>query len=117
MRSSLPEENGSLLDDKVRTQEGAVSSSGGACGTSFFPEDLRQQQDKNAATLGTALPANGARRRKRNLLQHQLLTTSLLRGALSRKVRNLQQLTLGQLRRRLASSRKLSLLQKKETKA
>ena len=39
MRSSLPEENGSLLDDKVRAQEGAVSSSGGACGTSFFPED------------------------------------------------------------------------------
>ena len=66
MRSSLPEENGSLLDDKVRTQEGAVSSSGGACGTSFFPENLRQQQDKNTAALGTtALPAKGATRRRR----------------------------------------------------
>ena len=64
-RSSLPEKNGSLHDDKVRTQEGAVSSSGGALGTSFFPEDLRQQQDKNTATLGTtALPAKGARRRR-----------------------------------------------------
>ena len=66
MRSSLPEENGSLLDDKVRTQEGAVTSSGGACDTSFFPEDLRQQQDKNTAASGTtALPAKGARRRRR----------------------------------------------------
>ena len=66
MRSSLPEENGSLLDDKVRAQEGAVPSSGGAGGISFFPEDLRQQQDKNTAALGTtALPAKGARRRKK----------------------------------------------------
>ena len=66
VRSSLPEENGSLLDDKVGAQEGAVPSSGGACATSFFPEDLRQQQDKNTAALGTtALPAKGARRRRR----------------------------------------------------
>ena len=66
MRSGLPEENGSLLDDKDRTQEGSVSSSGGAFGTSFFPEDLRQQQDKNTAALGTtALPAQGATKRKR----------------------------------------------------
>ena len=64
--SSLPEENGSLLDDKGRTQEEAVSSSGGACATSFIPEDLRQQQDKNTAALGTtALPAKGATRRKK----------------------------------------------------
>ena len=64
--SSLPEENGSLLDDKGRTQEEAVSSSGGACETSFFLENLRQQQDKNTAALGTtALPAKGARRRKK----------------------------------------------------
>ena len=64
--SSLPEENGSLLDDKARTQEGAVPSSGGACATSFFPENLRQQQDKNIAALGTtALPTKGARRRKK----------------------------------------------------
>ena len=66
MRSSLPEENGSLLDDKVGAQEGAVPSSGGACATSFFPEDLRQQQAKNSAALGTtALPEKGARRRRR----------------------------------------------------
>ena len=64
--SSLPEENGSLLDDKVGTQEGAVPSSGGACGNSFYLENLRQQQDKNTATLGTtALPAKGARKRRR----------------------------------------------------
>ena len=35
--SSLPGENGSLLDDKGRTQEEATSSSGGACETSFLP--------------------------------------------------------------------------------
>ena len=65
VRSSLPEENGNLLDDKVRTQEGVVSSSGGACETSFFPEDLRQQQDKNTATLGTTtLPAKGATKKE-----------------------------------------------------
>ena len=64
--SSLPETNGSLLDDKVGTQEGAVPSSGGACDTSFFMENLRQQQDKNTAALGTtALPTKGARRKRR----------------------------------------------------
>ena len=64
--SSLPEESGSLLDDKGRTQEEAVSSSGGACETNFFLENLRQQQEKNTAALGTtALPAKGARRRKK----------------------------------------------------
>ena len=64
--SSFPEENGSLLDDKVGTQEGAVPSSGGACATSFFSENLRQQQAKNTATLGTtALPTKGARRKRR----------------------------------------------------
>ena len=77
MRSSLPEENGSLLDDKASDQQVAasqeedlgnceVSASGGAFGTSFFPENLRQQQDKNTASLGTtALPKQGARRRRR----------------------------------------------------
>ena len=75
MRSSLPEENGSLLDDKGSDQDAAsqqealgnceVSASGGAS-TSFFPENLRQQQDKNPTSLGTtALPAKGARRRRR----------------------------------------------------
>ena len=66
MRSSLPEENGSLLDDKGRTQQEAVQSSGGTFGTSFFPEDLRQQQDKNTAASGTtALPTKDATRRKK----------------------------------------------------
>ena len=66
-RSSLPETNGSLLDDKGRTQEEAVQSSGGACETSFSLENLRQQQAKNTAALGTptALPEKGARRKRR----------------------------------------------------
>ena len=56
----------SLLDDKGRTQEEAISSSGGACETSFFLENLRHQQNKNPAALGTTtLPAKGARRRKK----------------------------------------------------
>ena len=39
---------------------------GGALGSSFLPENLRQQQEKNTASLGTtALPAKGARRRKK----------------------------------------------------
>ena len=64
--SSLPEENGRLLDDKVRTQEEAVSSSVGACETSFFLENLRQQQDQNTATLGTtASPTKDATKRKK----------------------------------------------------
>ena len=37
MRSSLPEEIGSLLDDKVRAQEGAVSSSGGSLWNQLLP--------------------------------------------------------------------------------
>ena len=64
--SSLPKENGSLLDDKVGTQEGVVPASGGACDNSFYLENLRQQQDKNTAALGTtALPEKGAKKRKR----------------------------------------------------
>ena len=65
--SSLPETNGSLLDDKGRTQEEAGTLSGGACDTSFSLENLRQQQAKNTANLGTttALPAKGAKRRKK----------------------------------------------------
>ena len=81
--SSLPEEVGSLLDDKVGTQEGAVQSSGGACDTSFFLENLRQQQDKNTAALGTtALPTKGARRRSQETFcQRKLLRINLTRGA------------------------------------
>ena len=89
--SSLPEQNGSLLDDRESAQDAAwqeelcsreVTTSGGACGTSFYPENLRQQQAKNTATLGTtALPDTGAKKERRNLLQEELLTTSLTRGA------------------------------------
>ena len=72
----MPQANGSLLDDKDSDQQDAaskedlesteVSASGGALGTSFSPENLRQQQDKNTTSLGTtALPKQGARRRRR----------------------------------------------------
>ena len=65
--SNLPTMQASLLDDKGRTQEETVPSSGGACEHSFSMENLRQQQAKNTATLGTtiALPDKGARRRRR----------------------------------------------------
>ena len=73
--SSLPQDNGSLLDDKDGTQQDAaskdeldshmVSASGGAVGTSFSLENLRQQ-DKNTTSLGaTALPVQGAKKRKK----------------------------------------------------
>ena len=53
----------SLLDDKGRT----LATSGGACETSFQQENLRPQQDKNTAALGTtALPTKGAKKRRRN---------------------------------------------------
>ena len=60
--SSFQTHSESLLDDKGRTQE----ASGGACATSFDPENLRPQQDKNTATLGTASPTKGARKRRRS---------------------------------------------------
>ena len=72
MRSSFQEENGSLLDDKNSDQDAAwqeepcsreVTTSGGACGTSFYPENLRQH--KNTTCLGTALPDQGAKKRKK----------------------------------------------------
>ena len=73
--SSLPQDNGSLLDDKDGTQQDAaskdeldshmVSASGGAIGTSFSLENLRQQH-KNTTSLGaTALPAKGAKKRNK----------------------------------------------------
>ena len=72
MRSSFPEENG-LLDDKSNDQDAAwqvelcsreVTTSGGACATSFYPENLRQH--KNTTSLGaTALPKQGANKRKK----------------------------------------------------
>ena len=73
MRSSFQEENGSLLDDKDSAQDAAseeeltskeVSASGGALGTSFHSENLRQH--KNTTSLGTtALQEQGANKRKR----------------------------------------------------
>ena len=65
--SNLPTMQASLLDDKGRTQEEACTSSGGACEYSFSLENLRQQQAKNTATLGTttALPEKGARKKRR----------------------------------------------------
>ena len=73
MRSSFPEENGSLLDDKDSDQDAAwqvelcsreVTNSGGACATSFYPENLRQH--KNTTSVGaTALPKQGAKKRKK----------------------------------------------------
>ena len=65
--SSLPKVVGSLLDDKGRTQEEEVAPSGGACDNSFSLENLREQQAKNTANLGTttALPTKGAKRRKK----------------------------------------------------
>ena len=64
---SLPKVVGSLLDDKGRTQEEAVATSGGACDNSFSLENLREQQAKNTANLGTntASPGKGAKRRKK----------------------------------------------------
>ena len=52
----------SLLDDKGRT----LATSGGACETSFQQENLRPQQDKNKAALGTTALPKGARKRRRN---------------------------------------------------
>ena len=72
--SSLPQPNGSLLDDKNGTHQDAalqhelynqeLSSSGGADGSSFSLENLRQH--KNTTTLGaTALPKQGAKKRNK----------------------------------------------------
>ena len=65
--SSFQQNSESLLNDKSRTQEEAVTSSGGACEHSFSLENLRQQQAKNTATLGTttAWPEKGAKRKRK----------------------------------------------------
>ena len=60
--SSFQHHSESLLDDKGRI----LATSGGACATSFDSANLRPQQDKNKAALGTALPTKGARKRRRN---------------------------------------------------
>ena len=65
-RSSLPQEVGSLLDSKGGTLEEEVAASGGALDGSLPLENLREQQAKNTATLGTtASQDKGAKRRKK----------------------------------------------------
>ena len=49
-RSSLPQEVGSLLDDKSGTLEEAVATSGGALDSSFPLENLREQQLRTQQT-------------------------------------------------------------------
>ena len=98
--SSFPKENGSLLDDKSRTQEVAVPTSGGACENSFYLENLRQQQDKNTAALGNnSLAGTRCKEKKKKEEEETFCPQKLLRiisrGALSRTVRHLQQATLG----------------------
>ena len=58
---------GSLLDDKGRTQEEAAwQLQGELVTTSFSLENLREQQAKNTAALGTTTsPGKGAKRRKK----------------------------------------------------
>ena len=65
-RSSLPQEVGSLLDSKDGTLEEEVASSGGALDGSLPLENLKEQQAKNTATLGTtASQEKGAKRRRK----------------------------------------------------
>ena len=72
--SSLPQNDGSLLDDKNGTHQDAalqrelanqeVTASGGASGSSFSLQNLSQH--KNTTSLGaTALPKQGAKRNKK----------------------------------------------------
>ena len=65
--SNLQSMQASLLNDKGRTQEEAVATSGGASHDSLPLENLREQQAKNTAPLGTttALPEKGAKRRRK----------------------------------------------------
>ena len=65
--SSLPEQIGSLLDDKGRTPDEALATSGGAYDDSLPLENLKEQQAKNTTNLGTttAWPEKGAKRRKK----------------------------------------------------
>ena len=65
--SNLQSMQASLLNDKGRTQEEAVATSGGASHDSLPLENLREQQANNTANLGTttAWPEKGAKRRKK----------------------------------------------------
>ena len=73
--SSFQHDDGSLLDDKDGAQQDAASQEelvsnmalalGGALGSSF-PSDNLRQQDKNTTSLGaTALPTKGAKKRNK----------------------------------------------------
>ena len=65
--SNLQTMQASLLNDKGRTQDEALATSGGASHDSLPLENLREQQAKNTAPLGTttALPEKGAKRRRK----------------------------------------------------
>ena len=65
--SSLPQPNGSLLDDKEGTLDADGTTSGGALQHSFSLKKLDAQQAKNTANLGTttASQSKGARRRRK----------------------------------------------------
>ena len=65
--SSFQDHSESLLDDKVRTQDRALATSGGAFHDSLPLENLREQQAKNTATLGTttACQEKGAKRKRK----------------------------------------------------
>ena len=64
--SSFQDHSESLLDDKGRTQDRALATSGGACYDSLPLENLREQQAKNTATLGTtACQEKGAKRKRK----------------------------------------------------
>ena len=64
--SSFQDHSESLLDDKGRAQDRALATSGGACYDSLPLENLREQQAKNTATLGTtACQEKGAKRKRK----------------------------------------------------
>ena len=76
--SSFQDHSESLLDDKVRTQDRALATSGGACYDSLPLENLREQQAKNTATLGTttACQEKGAKRRRKKKKKPSAKTAS-----------------------------------------
>ena len=108
--SSFQNHSESLLDDKGRTPE----ASGGACATSFDPENLRPQQDKNTAALGTALPTKGARERRRNKKKKPLAEEASPEQLSERSLEQEGQNTAAS---KLRNSRRTSLMEKIELAA
>ena len=108
--SSFQNHSESLLNDKGRTQE----ASGGACATSFHPENLRPQQDKNTAALGTALPTKGARKRRRNKKKKPLAGEASPEHLSERSLEQEGQTTAAS---KLRNSRRTSLMEKIELAA